>query len=251
MWGIHAFQETIDEAGAYTEIAAVPDQVTKAIGDYIYVPKTNKLCACYAATGATIPGIPYLDAPSLRRQHVQYIHPVVGGLVSSTNTSLSDDIYNPITLQEGEGVKCMSNANPVAAEVHTIVLMMSDGIITPVKGEIFTLYYSAAITGVVGQWVSGNITLSQDLPIGNYSIVGGTFVGDNMIASRLIFNTQMSRPGALGQLNAYRIYQFQSYLQYGRAGVWGTFHSLTPPQLEILVIASCTSQTGYLQLIKM
>ena len=248
MWGIYAFQESIDEAGAYTEIAAVPDQTTKAIGDYIYVPKTNKLCNVWSCMGTTVPGNPYLDSPSLRRQHVYYILGVCPHPVANTPYFEGLDIYNVITLAEGEGIKCMSNANPSSAEVHTCVLMLSDGLIVPVKGEIFHLYFTASITGVVGAWVSGNITLSQDLPVGNYSIVGMRVNAANGIAARLIFNTQMTRPGVMMISSAY--YHYQSYLTNGLAGVYGSFHSLIPPQLEILTIAACTAQTGYLQLIR-
>ena len=248
MWGIYAFQESIDEAGVYTELAAVPDQTTKAIGDYIYVPKTNKLCNTWSCLGATSPGQPYIDSPSLRRQHVHYLMMNNNFVVAEFSYFNDHDIYNPITLSEGEGIKYMSNANPAAAEVHTAILMMSDAVIVPVKGEIFNLYFTSAITGVIGAWVSGNITLSQDLPVGNYSIVGLKVASANCVASRLIFNTQMSRPGVLATaiLNS----NVQPEMLNGYAGVYGSFHSLTPPQLEILVRSTCTAQAGYLQLIR-
>ena len=248
MWGIYAFCESVDEAAAYTEIAAVPDQTTKAIGNYLYIPKTNKLCAAIALTGATVPGIPYLDSPSLRRITVHYIHPIINYTQGSDITKSIISLDCPITLAEGEGLKLMSNANPAAAEYHSGIVWLSDSPIQKVAGEFFNLYFTAAITTVAGAWSSGNITLAQDLPVGNYAIVGLTVACAAGIAARLIFNTQSPRPGVLvgGSIE----YEFQPIFKNGNAGVWGQFHSSTPPQLEILTSAVVTSQVGMIQLLK-
>lgn len=248
MWGVELFSENIDEGGAYTEIATVPTQTTKAIGDYLYIGKQNKILAAFALMGIAAQGSPYMDSPSLRRICPCYIHPVISFQQATSMTQLSIDPTNLLSLSEGEGLKLLSNANPTAAEYHSVMVMLTDTKITPVGGEIFTLLGTATITGVVGSWSSGNITFAQDLPVGRYQMVGASVFGVNMSCFRFIFNTQTTRPGFLA--SSAQNLNLHPAQRFGQLGVWGEYHSLTPPQLEFHCIAACTAQYVYIDIVK-
>lgn len=249
MFTLVAFSESQDEAGAYTNIAAVADQHVGVSGDIIYTPELNNIIGVVACTGATVPGNPYVDAPSLRRACLLDIEPFYALTIPLTSNLCNNIPLSPLSLAVSEGIKIYSNANPSAAEYHTAGILLADKAITPASGQIFTLRATASITGSNGAWANGAMTFSQTLPVGRYAVVGAVCAAANGVFFRLVFSGYSWRPGFV--VNNLVTNNQALCQRYGGLGVWGEFHSITPPTLDILVIDTCTSQVVYLDLIKL
>ncbi len=244
-----AFSESQDPAASYTSVNAVPDQHVTVNGDVIYVPNTfTNVIGVAAFMGATVPGNPYLDSPSLRRVCNLDISPVVAGIIPTGDAGIMYRIENPLMLESGEGLKLMDNSNPAAAEYHTGIVLLADGSIKAVTGSIFTLRATASITGVNGNWANGALTFSQVLPVGYYQVVGASVIAANAVGFRFVPVGSVHRPGGIciDSINDDTVFE----QRMGRMGTWFEFHSNTPPTLDILAVDACTAQTVYLDLIR-
>ncbi|GAI79285.1 unnamed protein product [marine sediment metagenome] len=136
-----------------------------------------------------------------------------------------------------------------ARNYSIIGALLADGPITPVKGEIHTIRCTTTLTGVAGAWASGNITFSQDLPVGRYRLVGASIVLPLTYGLfRFIPVGGRWRPGAImkqsngsGEPDIFR---------NGNLGTWLEFDQLTPPRLEVLETEAVNNPVLYLDLIK-
>jgi hypothetical protein len=244
------WQESLDEDGVLSNVAACSDQHVAVSGDRIYVPPLNKLVAEYAAQANTVTHA-QLQSPSLRRVCLLDIAMVQGGGYPSGGESFYPHFDCPIGLEVNEGLEALMNKPADGAIVATVLAWLADNPLVPVVGEMFTIKVTATITSIVGQWVNGALTFTQTLPVGKYAIVGAKFgeFGGDVIAFRFVVAGYGWRAGGLacGDLGA-RPHALQ---RYGGMGVWCEFDSTTPPTLDILAYAAASqSVVGYIDLIK-
>lgn len=244
-----AWQESQDELGTLLPEAAAADTHVTVVGDLIYVPSLNKLLAAYVY-GGTLATMAQLRSPSLRAKVLQELMPIDLSITPGKETLLINHFDTPITLTEGEGLEALLNADPAAAEVHTILAWLSDGPQAPVTGEIMSVRVTSTITSVVGRWVAGALTFDQTLPFGRYQLVGAAFYEPDLLAARFIPVGAIWRPGLPGVATIGTAH-FKDF-RYGRMGAWFEFHSLNPPQIEILNAAAAAQPViGSLDLIKL
>lgn len=242
------YSESQDNAAAYAEVAAIPDQHVHVEGDTIYIPPLCNLLGVMPFMGATVPGNVRMDSPSLRRVCLLDVSPILAVLLAQDTDIFEHQPMLPIKLSEGEGMKCMSNANPGSAEIHSTICLLSDGVPSPAQGEIFTVYATASITGVNSNWANGALTFSQDLPVGRYAIVGAVCLGANMVAFRFVTPGYSWRPGFT--CNTAVDDRYPAVQRYGRLGKWCEFDSAVPPTIDVLVVDTCTAQCLYIDLMK-
>lgn len=250
MFSIFGFQESMDPASVRQPIACCVDDSVQRNGDDLYVPDAMpKLFGAAAFVGAT-----GLDArivtPSLRNVGGHYIRPLTLGIIPAAITQDDVDNYKTKTLQGGEAMNFEINAT-TATEVKTGIVWMSDKEITEIYGEITTIKATFTITSVVGRWVYGDLTLSDDIASGSYSLVGARAVGANLIAVRFKHPNWVQRPGIIAaQTEAGNDYT--NKWRNGKMGVWGTFTNRELPGVEILASAAAahTAESVYLDIIK-
>ena len=133
MHSIVAWSESIDEAGVFANIAAVPDQSIKTSGDYVYVGNYNILIggmACIGTTGVSA----RLSSPSLRRINPHYIAPIELDIYPNgiIHHGVNPALGYPLDINEG--LEAEVEANPAAAEQHTVVAWLADQRVQPVQG---------------------------------------------------------------------------------------------------------------------
>jgi len=240
MFSIYAFSEDQLPVGSYVGMTAVTDQIAHTEGDNLYVPPNSNLVGEVAFMGATAPGYPYLVSPSLREFSKLYVHPV-NALVTPMSIPLGLNIpHTPIKLVQGEGLQAYDNSNPGVAELHSMIVFLADAPIQPVMKNFITVKATASVTSTAGKWGSGTISFSDTIPVGRYAIIGCKCVAADVMAFRLVLSTGSNRPGGI----AHSSLEYESYphQRAGGMGVWGEFHSLTPPSLEILGDGSAASQ---------
>jgi len=246
---IIAWSQSLDEAATDTPLDAVEDPTVREAGDYIYVPELNNLIGAGAALGTTAVQA-YLESPSLRALQFYYIEPIADALVLVGSNELLLHPLSPVVLRPTEGLRAYSNADPAAAEQHTIIAMLSDGPLSPITGEMIHIYATASITEAAGEWAEGELTFDQELATGRYQVVGARVrCGGNGIAFRFIPIGEVWRPGGVC-VNA--IDEKDPPLhRNGGLGAWFEFDNTTPPSLEVLASAAGgTSQVLVIDAIK-
>jgi hypothetical protein len=250
MFSLIAYYEAQDGAAALHNVAAIQDQHVKASGDYVYIPKAmpniiGKACLSNADAALTLAR---LNSPSLRRIAYPEIEPIVAAV---TFGSPPEGILHPecpIPVDPDEGLAFEINSDETAdSSTEYGLVFLSDGPQAPVKGAIFPVRATAAITLSAGVWVNGNLTFSQSLPVGVYDIVGMRARGTNLVAARLVFNAYINRPGVVA-VNAISD-QDHFYTRYGHMGVFGRFDHTTPPTVDCLGVTD-TSQIFIFDLMK-
>jgi len=247
MFTIVAYSASQAEGGVYKTLTPVADQHVRIEGNSIYIGELNKLIGVYVAGGSTAEAA-YIDTPSLRRLALFDITPIQLATTPTGGESVYLFPYNPVSLMTNEGMKVYLKANPASEERHTAVVFLADAALVPVGGEIFTVQASASISATAGQWTYGEITFRQNLPVGRYQVVGAVCYGANLVAFRFVPVGATNRPGgiAITSLGS----KPHRYQRGGKLGVWFEFDSTTPPGLEVLAADTCTSQTLFIDLIK-
>jgi len=268
MFRLVAFNNTATAADADTTVAldpvgAVADPHVHIEGDNIYIPGdttnligfwgfTGSLTAAETAVAAQI----RLEAPSMGVYKDIPIFQIPAAAAADDEepdapTPLNLWLSNPLRLTPGEGMQ-MHVRESVAGDDRQatgLVWLGNGNLANPYVGlPMFTVRFTAAIAGVAYTWQNGAITFEQNLPVGQYAVMGMHVISASGIGARLVFAGQGARPGCI----AYDSIEDISNMVFrnGNLGVWGTFQSGSPPTLDILCRTTDATQEGWLDLIK-
>lgn len=242
-----AWFENIDAAAAYTPILACADQHIRISGDHIYLGDLNQIVGVYASSGGTSLAA-YLSSPSLRRVALYDIMPVEVGIIPATHGAYAPFPQNPLSLMKNEGLDIFIKATDGTASNKFGVVHLSDGVISPVGGEIFSVWGDITGTGVAGSWVNMSISFRQTLPVGKYQVVGAACFGASLVSFRFVPIGAVNRPGGIGLPNVGIVTIPEQ--RRGGFGVWCEFDSVTPPTIDILSNATTSVHDIVIDLIK-
>lgn len=248
MFHIVAYEQSIDQGGALTAINAIREEVIFTSGVDIRIPKALPFVigAVVMVNDASLARA-QIQTPTLRQLANLDIEPIVQGLVLGSPPENMLWPETPVPLTPDEAMNFAIQADPAAPVINRGLVWLADGPQSPVKGNIFTVRATSAITLVTGTWVNGSLTFGQTLPAGRYQVVGMRTRGTNLVASRLVFPEQVARPGAAA-VNAIPDLDVW-YARYGRMGVWGEFPHTNPPTVDCLGVTD-TSQVHLLDLLR-
>ena len=248
---VTAFTEDFGASGTLQAVAALADDQVFSSGDDIRVPQGLAFLLAAFALG---PGVSRarIVAPSLRAfANLELAPKIVGESVPADDPGgLLTFVRDPLPLAVGESINFESDAGAGAGAGQTTgIILLGDGPVQPIAGAIRTIRTTASITGTENVWASGAITFSEDLPAGDYQVVGARCEADNPGAFRLIFVAGGPRPGSLSTLGDEGSEVMGARL--GMWGVWGQFNTNQPPTLEILSLAGAGSaQVLYLDILR-
>lgn len=243
-----AFHENIDPAGALVPIAAVQDDTVFTSGDDMRVPLDLPFILGSAALlEATAPLRAQISSPSLRRVSNLDIEPFNVGLAFNDLHAIDMHTDVAVPVRGDEAINFNINSDPGVATDQYGLIIFGDGAQAPVAGDMISVRGVLALAAVLGEWVSSNITFDQDLPIGNYDVVGMRVIESTGVAARLNFVGGAWRPGvpiasAVTEPDA-------SMMRHGKSGIWGTFHTNTPPTVDVLAAAGAITPVIILDLI--
>lgn len=227
-----AWMEEIDPAGIFANLTAVPDQHIKVLDDSIYVNQYNRFMGAMACIGTT--GVnARVVSPRLRRFSPSYIRPVNLDLVPEAIGLHDVHVNRSVILDIDEQLEVEVEANPLAAEWESVVAWLSDAAITPVAGEIFTVNAVINVALVAGQWAFANIVLENDLPVGNYDVVGLNAIIPDGVAIRLVPINSPNRPG----VPCCQVVDEKDHhepFRLGNMGVFCSFPHNNQPNVEVL-----------------
>jgi hypothetical protein len=243
-----AWFQSVDPGNAFQAINGVPDPSITVNGISVRVlPTMPNIIGTAALINDASAVRAQLQSPSLRASVNQDIEPIVAAAVFGTDPPLYMHPQSPRALAEDEDMNFFVQSDPAAAAAHYGLAWLADGPQQAVDGEIITVRATSACALSAGVWVNGALTFSQVLPVGRYSVVGMRARGANLVAARLVFVGAAHRPGvpavnAVGNRDSW-------YFRTGRLGVWGDFHTNTPPTVDCLGITD-TAQVLEFDLIR-
>jgi len=241
------YRETVDTGGVLTQINAIPDQHITFDNKDILVPDwaNNFIQAVSISTAITQSRV---SSPSLRQRSELDLYPNGISTENEIITGLMNRYERPIALTPGEGLR-FSVAETASGGTNCIGLVWLEGERTPAPdGEVETIKATSSTTVTPSTWSLCKLDLSQQLRAGKYAIVGLRVQSASLIAARLVIPGSSYRPGVLGsRASAHMRVDVTSTM---RLGNWGEFEHTFVPQLEVLSARADTSQTVYLDVIK-
>lgn len=244
-----AFYEAADHAGVLTAIAAVQDQSVFTSGDDARVPMELPFIVGEGClSSATTLTAAQIQSPSLRSTAHIDVEPMVNAILFGHVPETIMHPMNPIPLKGDEALNFLVNSDHASAIPHYGLIWLSDGQLSKVNGEIYSVAASSAVALAAGEWVNGNLDFGQSLPVGRYAIVGMRARGTNLVAARLVGIGQAWRPGVpaintIGDID-------MTLFRYGNAGVLMEFHTNTPPSIDCLGVTD-SAQSYIFDLIKL
>jgi len=249
-----AWQQSVDEAGVFTAINAVPDPVLTVLGANIQVPTLNKVVALAAGVETAVAQQARLTAPSRRILALQRIAPTQGNAAAASLPSdphhLTDLADTPLQMVTGEQANIELLADPVAAQIQWGLAWFADDSLKPSTGNYFTIRATSAQLLVVSQWTNGAIVFSENLPRGRYRVVGFRAQSAGLVAARLVFVGTGSqgpwRPGVLGTNND-RHLEYPGF-RYGLWGPFGEFEDTDTPTVDFLSTTADAAEVLYFDL---
>ena len=251
---VGGFLEDIDAAGAFVNLAALADDRLFTQGDDLRVPELNRvLMVAGGADGVVIPRIRF-DSPTLDLLVRPEIRPInsqdAAAVEPDSPQAVMKMLANPWTLGIDEILQVQLNNNSAAPQDQWALLWFADAPVTPITGQsVFTARATGTTTLVANAWTSVNITMDENLPPGDYQVVGMRPESLGCVAARLIFRTgNQWRPGALGVDLADDIQD--DVFRNGALGIWGEFPFTQIPAIEFLSVIADTVETIYLDLIR-
>ena len=247
MFTLVGYSKELDTGGELSNLLPLADQHVRVEGDNIIVPSALANLAGVAAVGANITAA-RLETPSLRRTlllDIPYLTREAGPTTSERVFGMFDNV---LPLDPTEPMRFQAAENAAGASRLTGLVWLSDGVLAPVAGDIFTVRASGSGTAVPYAWTNVTVEMGQTLPAGVYQVVGFSAHSANILAARLVFVGLASRPGVLATANESQA----AYARFRRGGlgIWGEFEHSQPPTVDVLATAADTSFTFYFDLLK-
>jgi hypothetical protein len=238
---------SVNTGGDLTELTALADQHVRVEANNIIVPRDVAYLAAAMHLAATAVQA-QISSPSLRRTVLLDIAPVNVGAEPTFPALFHNMFYNPIPLTPDESLRALAAGGETAAEGKTVLAWLSDGKLTPVSGEIYTVRATGSTTLTANAWTNVALTFSQTLPAGTYQVVGMRAMSNGCVAARLVFVGGIWRPGVIG-LDAVND-PGEPLFRNGNLGVFGEFYHDQPPTVDFLSISADTSEVVFLDIIK-
>lgn len=243
MFQVLAYNASLGAAASNADVAAVSDpNFSTRNGHFILTEPYALLAAYYNALTVTTAR---LNVPTINGVGRHLIEPVSQSASIVSRQYIQDMRDYPLALPMNEEIALEGSNGAAGAEVSTGILFIgSQGWNRNLPRGILRLLIraTASPTGLLNNWSNdANITFSDNLKGGWYSVVGLRVQGAAVIAARLNFkngnvvNGRKLLPGCPGQQ---AVGDFPNPLFMGGMGVYGSFHSFEPPAIAVFTSAA-------------
>lgn len=190
-----------------------------------------------------------LSTPTLAVITTPFLRDINVGTSMGVPMRMADQSQDRIGLAQVEEVAWLHTASSAGAEIKRglLGLMIQDA--PQPAGSVFTIRFTAVGPLVAEIWTNvGALTFTNQLPTGQYAIVGASFFSAGMIAGRFILENWPWRPGcfgiqALGNMT-------DRLFRNGNLGLWGTFHNTALPIVECLSISADAVIEGTIDIVR-
>ena len=249
--GVHgvAFFENVDNGTtAFGGVAALRSEIDKVNGDDYFVHSIfNKLIGVYVLSTVTTRA--RLSAPSIKKAALFELSPLDNAAEPPSRPAFIDLRKSFVQLESGEQLNVQDMNSGGAGVDHWGLIWLCDELPTPVEAaEIIHIRATNATTLVDSAWTNGSLTLDEDLPVGEYDVIGMKAMSAGLIAARAVFEGQINRPMVIGCDAVTDV--DEPLFRDGRMGVFGRMQHDTPPTIDFLSLSADTAQVVWLDLVK-
>jgi len=229
MFHLCAYSQNFNAAGLF-QVDGVNDPVMAVHGKNIQVPDYASYLLGAYTLGISFDSV-QLRSPSLRRLTYYEVLPTHQNEMYSFGDYVVLNPESPVQLDVGEQINAYIKRNSNIESRNTVLMFLCDGEIKPVVTPYESVRVTVNVTTQPHEWTNAQVNLDTALPVGEYAVLGAGFWGYHLLAYRFVFQDQPARPGGFGLMNssAPKYYYFSG----GRLGVWGKFHSSTPPTVDL------------------
>lgn len=239
-----AFDSSIVNGSTFTKISALQTEFENVQNNNLVVdPKLVNIMALYLFGANVARG--QLQSPSLQIPAYPDITPLNKLVASSSvHPNYLDYTQSPMVLRPTEQLSAYSINGGVAAENEILLMLLSDGPIQPVKGSFRTVRFSGSTTLTPHAWTSCSMTSEQNLPAGNYTVIGARARSAGAIGFRLGVPGLVTRPGgvAVQTVDA----EEPRIQRAGGLGAWFSFAQNINITMDVLSTSADTAE--YLEL---
>jgi len=247
MFHVCAFSQNMNTAGLQ-QIDGINDPVMAVHGKNIQVPDYASYLMGAYSFGLEFRSV-QLRSPSLRRLAYYEVLPVYMADLYDNDDMIVLNPEAPVGLEVGEQLSAYITRNSAIQTQNTVLVFLSDGEIKPVTASYISVRATANVVTTAFQWCNAQLNFDTTLPVGVYGVLGAGFWGQGLIGYRFVFQDQQARPGGVGMGGS--VSPKFHYFTGGRLGVWGKFHSSTPPTVDFLSSTVEDVLQGYVDLVRL
>jgi hypothetical protein len=257
-----AYENALTSTATFTKMSPAADTTVYVDGTnkVVQVPRTNLLVGAYAYGANFL--LAQITTPSLKANRV----PVEWGEMDTTATQPINTVGaippfqyfgdTPVALSAGEGLEVDYTGGGTA--VGTVGVWLSDGapdqkVSGPLLHGVRT---TSSTTLVANTWTACQLSFDNQLPVGDYAIVGMEAFSATAVLARVAIAGSGWRMGVIGgpitvstRDRIFRDGRFAN-TQPGTYESWGAFRSTSPPQVEYFAGAADSSEVVYFDLVK-
>jgi hypothetical protein len=242
---VSAFRSSL-AASTLEQIDFLSDQVLTTYNNKAQLQRDADLDFAYGC------GVDLLRAqlvqPSVRRISEPYITPVDNVASTPDQPAVCDYRGRPFRVKSLETLSFQGFQDNAGAQDGNVIVGLNFQRQSAYNGPIYTIRGTGSATLTAGVWNDVPITWEPNLEGGMYQVVGGYGISATGIAFRLIQQSQVLRPGGLVVGGSDE--ETHPMFRYGGLGKWLDFESDALPNIQWLADAADTSQTVYLDIIK-
>lgn len=187
--------------------------------------------------------------PTLRELSPHYLRPVNVSSTIGSNAAFVDESDFALKLKAREGIEVQVANSGAAANTATVILGLLVRPIDPPRGERRRVKLTGSTTLTANVWTNVGLTQANTLPAGRYAVVGMQAFGTTLYACRLRFPDSAWAPGVPCVQSVSQ--RPPDTMRQHDWGVFGYFDQSAVPTLECLASAGDTSQTLFLDLVRL
>lgn len=244
-WHLCAYESTIALNAVLGQISAINDSILTILNNSFILPMPGDIVFA-AGFGVTMTDL-QINTPSFRQVGLPQIGPINAALAVPSPVNIWDLTQTPLRIPRVDTLE-MDASNSGAAAAMVAFLGISWGRRPTPPGVVYRLKATATITAIANTWTSGSLTMTTNLPQGQYAVVGMTAFGTNLLGARLIFPGASWRPGCIA-INTLQGIPHGVFTGE-ELGLWGIFENVNLPNLEIFANGANTAQTVWLDIVR-
>lgn len=246
MFHLAAFFKSQGAGANLAVLNAVAEQVLTVQANAFLPDKQYQIVGAYFL-GALMTQAQF-SIPSYRQYALPAMHPLERAAAVPNRPNWIDLRRNPLTVRAAEPLSVLTSNSAGAPENEYACVLLCPTQLDPVpSGQFISVPFTAAITATANGWTLGQLTPTQNLPPGTYTVVGMQAQSATGIFARLVFPGQVARPGVLACTAVGNIGILAE--KPGELGAWGQFNTVVYPQIEIFCSAADTAQVVILDCI--
>jgi hypothetical protein len=245
-WHLAAYSESAAAAAALDPVAALADPMLQRRNNNYVLPRDAEIP--WAWIGSANVTRARLAAPSWRQFTLPELRPYDQTATPSDDPNVCDMRMRPLMARGQEEIELQMTNDAGAAVRVTGLIAFSFGLQPAPAGPSYNLRASSTTAAVANAWTLLTLAFDDDLPNGEYAVIGLEHQSANGQGARLIFDQGFWRPGVPSITDLGN--RPWGPAVSGELGVFGRFRNFQEPQVEVLCNAADAAHEVYLRVVR-